>query len=276
MKPAWLKIKLPASANYELVKKKLNSAKLNTICISGQCPNRIHCWQNRHMTFMILGNICTRNCKFCAVPTGRPNGYIDETEPLRISEIVEMLNLSYVVITSVTRDDLSDGGADEFAKTIRLIKKTDKNIKVEVLVPDFSGSTSAISKVIDAGCDVLAHNLETVERLTPVVRDPKASYQLSLQVLKTAREIKPGLVTKSGFMLGLGETDQEVKATINDLLAVKVNILTIGQYLQPDKRCLPVQEYISPQRFLEYKNYALEKGLTKVVAGPLVRSSYME
>lgn len=275
MKPSWLKVELPSNPNYEFVKKILDSQKLNTICISGLCPNRIHCWQNRHMTFMILGDICTRNCRFCAVKTGNPQGYVDKTEPRKISDTVQMLNLNYVVITSVTRDDLSDGGASEFAQTVQLIKDKNKKIKVEVLVPDFSGNKSAIRKVIDAGCDVFAHNLETVERLTSLVRDRKANYQVSLQVLRTARKIKPSLLTKSGFMLGLGESDQEIKATIDDLSEAEVNVLTIGQYLQPDKNCLPVQEYIRPEKFQEFRDYALKKGFTKVIAGPLVRSSYI-
>lgn len=275
MKPSWLKVQLPRNPNYELVKERLNAENLHTICISGRCPNRIHCWENRHMTFMILGNVCTRRCQFCAVQTGNPNRNLDETEPERISKVVKMLNLTYVVITSVTRDDLIDGGAEAFAKTVRAIKGINRKIKVEVLVPDFFGASSAIQKVIDADCDILAHNLETVARLTPLVRDPKASYQRSLQVLKIARQIKPSLLTKSGLMLGLGETDQEVKTSINDLSAAEVNILTIGQYLQPDKKCLPVKEYLKPSKFLEYKEYALKLGFTEVIAGPLVRSSYI-
>ncbi|MEO0091175.1 MAG: lipoyl synthase [candidate division WOR-3 bacterium] len=276
MKPPWLKIKLPLNANYELVKKRLNAERLHTICISGLCPNRIHCWENRHMTFMILGNICTRNCRFCAVSTGDPQGKIDDSEPQRIAKVVESLNLTYVVITSVTRDDLADGGAQVFAETVQTIKSKNKKVKVEVLVPDFSGDTSAIEKVIEADCDVFAHNLETVARLTPLVRDPKASYCRSLQVLKTARKIKPSLITKSGLMLGLGETDQEIKATIDDLFRAEVNILTIGQYLQPDKRCLPVKAYLKPEKFLEYKEYALKMGFNEVMSGPLVRSSYIQ
>lgn len=224
---------------------------------------------------MILGNICTRKCKFCAVETGNPMGKTDNTEVDKIAKIVKDLNLSYAIITSVTRDDLTDGGAEFFAQTIEAIRKTNHNVRIEVLVPDFSGQESSIVKVIDAGCGVFGHNLETVKRLTPIVRDQRADYLCSLAVLKMARKIKPQLITKSGIMLGLGETEQEVKSTIKDLYDVGVNILTIGQYLQPAKGLLKVYDYIAPEQFEVYKNFALNLGLKKVIAGPLVRSSYI-
>jgi lipoic acid synthetase len=274
MKPSWLKIKLPSDKDYPLVKEILARERLHTVCIEAKCPNRIECWQNRSMTFMILGSICTRNCKFCAVESGNPNGNIDATEPERISQVIKQLNLSYIVITSVTRDDLEDGGARVFAETIKKINDNNPKIKVEVLVPDFQGNMSAIKTVTQAGCDVFSHNVETVKRLTPLVRDERASYRLSLEVLKTAHSIKPELDTKSGFMLGLGETEQDVKDTIQDLFDVGVSIFTIGQYLQPAKHCLPTQKYIQPQQFSYYKDFALDLGFKKVVAGPLVRSSY--
>lgn len=274
MKPEWLKIKLPQNDNYELVKRQLCSNNIKTVCIEAKCPNRIECWSQKAMTFMILGNICTRKCKFCAVKSGNPNQVIDEKEPEKIAQIVKELELNYVVITSVTRDDLRDGGASVFAETIRAIRHINPSIKIEVLVPDFFGSESAIKKVIDAGCDVFNHNLETVERLTPLVRDARANYQTSLQVLKTARKIKPTLLTKSGIMVGLGEKADEVKKTIKDLLDVGVSVLTIGQYLQPAKVLLAVQEYIRPTIFQSYKEYALSLGFQKVLAGPFVRSSY--
>ncbi len=274
MKPEWLKIKLPQDKSYELVKKRLHKENVNTVCIEARCPNRIECWSQKAMTFMILGNICTRKCKFCAVTTGNPTGKIDEQEPEKIAQIVQELNLNYVVITSVTRDDLSDGGASVFADVITTIRKICRDIKIEVLVPDFSGTESAIKKVVDAGCDVFNHNLETVERLTSVIRDKRASYHTSLQVLNTARSIKSSLVTKSGIMVGLGETKDEVKRTIKDLFENKVEVLTIGQYLQPAKELIPVYEYIKPEIFQYYKEFAYNLGFKKVSASPMVRSSY--
>lgn len=274
MKPLWFKIKLAQDTNYELVKEILNKEGLNTICIKAKCPNRIECFKKRAMTFLILGDICTRNCRFCAVKYGNPCQIIDESEQARISRVVKKLGLRYVVLTSVTRDDLNDGGALIFLKTIKKIHADNHNVKIEVLVPDFSGSKTSIQTVISAGCDVFSHNVETTERLTPIVRDKRANYRLSLEVLNTARTIKSELTTKSGFMLGLGETEQEIKRTIKDLLDVGVSILTIGQYLQPTKDCLPVRQYVRPQKFQYYKDFALDLGFKKVVAGPLVRSSY--
>jgi len=274
MKPSWLKIKLPSDKDYLLVKQTLEQEKLRTVCIEAKCPNRIECWQKRTMTFMILGDICTRNCKFCAVKTGNPDAKIDETESKRISQVIQQLNLSYIVITSVTRDDLENGGAIVFAETIKEIYHSNPKIRIEVLVPDFQGNVSSIKTVIEADCDVFSHNVETVERLTPLVRDERASYGLSLDVLKTAHTIKSELETKSGFMVGLGETEQDVKSTIQDLYNVGVNTLTIGQYLQPASHCLPTKEYIRPEQFQHYKEFALDLGFKKVMTGPLVRSSY--
>jgi lipoyl synthase len=275
MKPNWLKIKLPENKNYQLVKNKLENANIHTVCIEARCPNRIECWQKKSMTFMILGNICTRKCKFCAVETGDPMGKTDNTDVDKIAKIIKDLNLSNAIITSVTRDDLIDGGAGFFAQTIEAIRKTNHDVHIEVLVPDFSGQESSIAKVIDAGCDVFGHNLETVKRLTPIVRDQRADYLGSLSVLTTARKVKPQLITKSGIMLGLGETEQEVKNTVQDLYDADVNILTIGQYLQPAKGLLKVYDYIKPERFEAYKRFALNLGFKKVIAGPLVRSSYI-
>jgi len=274
MKPSWLKVKLPRDDNYQYVKDTLSQEKLNTVCIEAKCPNRIECWGRKAMTFMILGNVCTRNCMFCAVETGDPKGFVDKSESGKIARIVKELSLSYVVITSVTRDDLTDGGASVFAEAIKIIRKYNQNIRIEILVPDFSCDESSIKTVIDAGCDVFSHNLETVERLTPLVRDKKASYQVSLQVLDTARKIKSELITKSGFMLGLGETEEEVKQTIRDLQKIGVQVLTIGQYLQPKKHLHQVVDYVKPEKFTYYKEYALTNGFKKVSAGPLVRSSY--
>jgi lipoic acid synthetase len=274
MKPSWLKIKLPQTDKYRLVKDTLRKEKINTICVEANCPNRIECWEKQSMTFMILGDVCTRNCKFCAVHTGNPNRKIDDTEPDRMARVIKELGLSYIVITSVTRDDLADGGASVFAKTIQKIRTINPNVRIEVLVPDFSGVKSSIERVINAGCDVFSHNVETVERLTPVVRDRQASYRCSLSVLKTAHEIKEILPVKSGIMLGLGETQEEVQNTIRDLFDTGVSILTIGQYLQPDQQSFPVQEYINPEQFQVYQKFAINMGFKRVSAGPLVRSSY--
>lgn len=275
MKPGWLKVRLPENKDYQYVSDLLLTNKLNTVCIEARCPNRIECWSKKTMTFMILGNICTRNCRFCAVNTGNPKGEVNKSEPSRIAQIVAKLKLAHVVITSVTRDDLSDGGAEFFAETIRTIKKSNPQAKVEVLVPDFSGKINAIRSVIEAGCDVFGHNIETVRRLTPIIRDKKANYDLSLAVLQTAHKIKPNLITKSGFMLGLGETSDEVLATIQDLVNCQVSILTIGQYLQPTANSLPVVDYIKPEIFQYYQGIAEKLGIKKAIAGPFVRSSYL-
>ncbi|MCX8014737.1 MAG: lipoyl synthase, partial [candidate division WOR-3 bacterium] len=254
MKPEWLKIKLPDNQNYQFVKDILLKNRVNTVCIEARCPNRIECWSKKSMTFMILGNICTRNCRFCAVKTGNPNGQVDESEPLRIAQIVSDLKLSHIVITSVTRDDLADGGAEFYAQTIRTIKKDNPKTKVEVLVPDFSGDFQSIQRVINAGCDIFSHNIETVRRLTPIIRDKKANYDLSLKVLETAHKIKPSLITKSGIMLGLGETKEEFIASVQDLVNCHISILTIGQYLKPTADAYPVIDYLKPKTFQDYQN----------------------
>ncbi len=226
------------------------------------------------MTFMILGHICTRNCCFCAVATGNPNQTIDWTEGVKIAQLVSDFDLSEVVLTSVTRDDLQDGGAAVFAQVITEIRKVKPEIKIEVLVPDFQGIESSIRTVIDAGCDVFSHNLETTRRLTKLVRDPKADYERSLRVLQYAREYKSDVLIKSGFMVGLGETETEVKQTIDDLVKVSVDILTIGQYLQPSAQAMSVSAYITPLIFNKYKEYALTTGIKNIFSGPFVRSSY--
>jgi lipoic acid synthetase len=274
MKPSWLKIKLPGNDDYQQVKALLKQEHITTVCVDAKCPNRIECWGKKAMTFMILGHVCTRNCRFCAVTTGNPQGAVDPAEPRRIARIVKKLNLSNVIITSVTRDDLEDGGASVFVETIKAIKSYNSQIQTEALVPDFAGAQASIKSVVDAGCDIFSHNVETVSRLTPLVRDPKANYRLSLQVLKTVRELKPTLILKSGFMVGLGETCKEVYETITDLRNTGVDVLTIGQYLQPAKYLLSVSEYITPEEFLVFEQYALNLGIKHVFAGPLIRSSY--
>lgn len=274
MKSNSFKIKLPTTPAYERVKQTLKQTKINTVCIEAKCPNRIECWSKNAMTFMILGNICTRHCHFCAVTTGNPNGKIDSHEAEKIVNLIKTLNLNYVTITSVTRDDLTDGGACEFAKIVKAIKEYNYHIKVEVLVPDFNGNEESLKIVVDAGCDVFAHNIETVKRLSKYVRDPKANYTRSLNLLKKVHKYKPDLILKSGFMVGLGENHTDVKETINDLAKVGISVLTIGQYLQPASHLLPVVKYIDDETFNYYRNFAINSGIKFVFAGPLIRSSY--
>ncbi len=274
MKPNYFKIKLATNQAYERVKQTLKQTKINTVCIEARCPNRIECWSKNAMTFMILGNICTRHCHFCAVTSGNPNGKLDPHEAAKIVNLIKKLNLNYVTITSVTRDDLADGGGSAFAKTVTAIKESNCHIKVEVLVPDFQGNEKSLQTVVDAGCDVFAHNIETVERLSKYVRDPNANYTRSLNLLKKVHEYKPDLILKSGFMVGLGENHTDVKETINDLAKVGISVLTIGQYLQPAPYLLPVVEYVDNETFNYYRNLAINSGIKFVFAGPLIRSSY--
>lgn len=278
-KPGWLRVKLPGHGEYRDVDKILKDLNLHTVCRSARCPNIADCWGQRTATIMILGDVCTRFCRFCAVTPGNPRGYVDETEPRRVAEAVKRMGLRYVVLTSVDRDDLADGGAEHFARTIRLIKKQDPNVLVEPLIPDFGvGARHAVpcslKKIIDAKPDVIAHNLETVERLTPHVRDRRSSYTLSLDVLKTLKELEPRVVTKSGIMVGLGETDDEVYQALQDMREVGVEIVTIGQYLQPTRKHLEVERFVTPEQFKEYKKKAIKMGFLSAACAPLVRSSY--
>lgn len=274
MKPSWIKINLPRGERYLRVREILKKHSLHTVCEEARCPNLGECWGMGTATFMILGDICTRRCRFCAVRTGNPKGKIDREEPERIAIAVKELNLKYVVITSVDRDDLFDGGAEEFAKAVIAIKEKDSKIEVETLIPDFSGDLESLKKVVDAEPDVMGHNLETVERLTPLVRDKRARYRLSLGVLKRIKILNPGIVTKSGIMLGFGEEREEVLKTMEDMRGTGVDILTLGQYLQPTLKHLPVKRYISPEEFDEYKEVGMRMDFKDVLAGPLVRSSY--
>jgi lipoic acid synthetase len=268
--PRWLKVPLPAGKNFHDVRKLIKQHHLHTVCQSAHCPNIGDCWGQRMATFMILGDVCTRNCRFCAVNSGMPQ-VIDREEPLRVAEAVKKLSLRYAVITSVTRDDLSDGGAAIFADTIREIRKALPSCQVEVLIPDFNGSKSAISTVIEASPDVLNHNIETVPSLYPVVR-PEADYQRSLEVLRFAKQ--QGMLTKTGLMLGVGETDDEVVAVMHDLREVDCDILTLGQYLQPSAKHVAIDRYLTPGEFDQFKKNGEEMGFRHVEAGPLVRSSY--
>lgn len=269
-KPDWLKIRLPKGENYLKVKGILEEKGLHTICSSGKCPNMGECWNAGTATFMILGDICTRSCKFCATKTGKPLP-VDEKEPDKIAQSVKHLNLKHVVITSVDRDDLHDGGASIWAATIRKVKELNHGTTIETLVPDFGGNSALLQIVIDAAPEIISHNLETVHRLTPQVRSA-AQYKRSLQVI--GQVARSGIPAKSGIMVGLGETEAEVLETMNDLRSVNCSIFTIGQYLQPSPAHLKVVEYIHPDQFEKYRIAGLNKGFTHVESKPLVRSSY--
>jgi lipoyl synthase len=271
-KPAWLKRRLPSGPVYEQVRALLKKGHLHTVCQEARCPNVWECFSQNTATFLILGDRCTRNCGFCAVAHGTA-GPPDMEEPSRIAEAVQQMALQYVVVTSVTRDDLSDGGAGIFADTIKSIRQRMPGTCIEVLTPDFKGDISAIEKVIFARPDVFNHNIETVPRLYPVVR-PQADYQRSLKVLEMAKKIDPDMITKSGIMVGLGETEKEVLDTFQDLLNVGCNILTIGQYLQPTKQHLPVKRFVPPEEFQKLRDEAIRMGFDEVASGPFVRSSY--
>lgn len=269
-KPDWLRVKLPTGENFRKVAGIVSEHKLHTICQSGNCPNMGECWGAGTATFMILGNVCTRSCGFCNVATGRPDA-VDPFEPARVARSVELMGVKHCVITSVDRDDLKDGGSDIWARTIRAIRRRTPATTMETLIPDFQGKWENLAVVTDAAPDILSHNLETVRRLTKEVRI-QAKYDRSLEVLMRAKRV--GLRTKSGIMLGLGETDQEVEESMDDLRSVGVDILTLGQYLQPTKKHLPVAEFIHPDRFARFKEVGMAKGFRFVESGPLVRSSY--
>jgi lipoic acid synthetase len=272
-KPEWLRIRLPTGENYASVKRTLGALGLHTVCEEALCPNIGECWGGGTATIMIMGDVCTRGCRFCSVASGRPL-YLDTEEPERVAKAVKEWGLRYVVITAVCRDDLQYGGADHIAKTIKTVKAQCPETIVEPLIPDFQGNCHAIKKVTDAGPEVISHNIETVARLSPVVRDPRATYEQSLRVLKIIKDIDCKIYTKSSIMLGLGEKEDEVMRAANDLKSVGVDIVTFGQYLQPTSRHLPVKEYIIPEKFDSYKKRVEKMGFAYVVAGPLVRSSY--
>jgi lipoyl synthase len=271
-KPDWIKVRLPSNPVFFSTKALISDLRLHTVCESAQCPNRWECWSQGTATFMIAGERCTRACGFCAVSTAKPFA-LEADEPRRVAEAVRRLKLKHVVITAVARDDLEDGGAGHFAETIGAIRAMDPEIIIEVLTPDFNGKQTALRRVLEARPDIFNHNLETVERLTPSVRS-RAKYRLSLEVLRTAGEIAPDIVTKSGLMLGLGETENELFEAMDDLRSANVQVLTMGQYLRPTPQHLPVVEYISPETFTLYGEIARRKGFEFVASGPLVRSSY--
>jgi lipoyl synthase len=270
--PDWLKVRIGGGDNYSKLKTLLRSAKLHTICEEAKCPNIAECFGSGTAVFLILGNICTRNCRYCNVTHGTP-GSLHDTEPSDIAESVKTLGLKYVVVTSVTRDDLADGGANIFYETVQAIRRVNQECTIEVLIPDFKADEAAIQKVIDAAPDVINHNIEVVEDLFPQMR-PQGIYQRSLEVLKTLKTKDRTIPTKSGLMVGLGESTEQILATLHDLRAAEVDFLTIGQYLQPTRNHAPIKKYYTPEEFLELKTTALQLGFVHVESGPLVRSSY--
>jgi len=273
-KPGWIRVKYPTGENYEKIKGILRNHNLHTVCEEAHCPNIGECWGGGTATFMLMGDTCTRGCRFCTVKSGNPHGRLDSFEPVKLAKTIAELGLKYVVITSVDRDDLPDGGASHFASTIRAIKQHDPNVIIEVLIPDFQANMADVKKIVDAHPEVIAHNIETTESLTPKIRDPRATYRQSLLVLKEIKHLNPSIYSKSSIMLGLGETEGHLVKTMRDLREVNVDILTLGQYLRPSKGHIPVSEYISTERFDYYKQLAKELGFLYVASGPLVRSSY--
>jgi lipoyl synthase len=272
-KPVWLRVRAPSGENYITVKRSLGLLGLHTVCEEARCPNMSECWGTGTATIMIMGDICSRGCRFCAVNSGKP-ALLDTDEPERVAKAINQWGLRYVVITSVCRDDLYDGGAEHIAKTIKAIKLLCPRIIVESLIPDFRGDEDSIKKIVKSKPEVISHNIETVLRLTPKVRDVRAAYEQSLLVLRKIKDIDASIYTKSSIMLGLGETEEEVIQTIKDLRLVGVNILTIGQYLQPTLKHLPVVKYIIPEKFNWFREIAERIGFVYVTSGPLVRSSY--
>ena len=252
-KPNWLKVKAEFNPNFHKVKEQVQSKQLYTVCEEAHCPNISECWSAGTATFMLMGSVCTRSCKFCSVDTGNPNGWLDKNEPFNTAKAVEIMKLKYVVLTSVNRDDLPDGGAQHFADTVKLIKKLNPNTAVEALTPDFKGLSSSIDTLVNCGLEVFAQNIETVERLTHQVRDIRAGYQQTLDVLLESKRINPKVLTKSSIILGLGEEDSEIEQTMDDLVKNKVDILTIGQYLRPTINHHPIERWVSPEEFEKYR-----------------------
>jgi lipoic acid synthetase len=273
-KPAWLRAKAPTGAGFQGVKAIVKEHRLATVCEEAKCPNIGECWNAGTATIMLMGAVCTRACRFCSVDTGNPHGWLDAEEPANAARTVELMKLKYVVLTSVNRDDLADGGAAHYAACIRAIKERNPQTAVEALTPDFQGVLKDVEVVVESGLEVFAQNIETVRRLTHPVRDPRAGYEQTLRVLEHGKRHKPSVLTKSSLMLGLGETEQEVEETLDDLRAVGVDIVTLGQYLRPTLNHLPIQRFVTPAEFDELRQKALAKGFLECVSGPLVRSSY--
>jgi lipoyl synthase len=273
-KPAWIRAQLPVGAGFGAVKGIVHEHRLATVCEEAKCPNIGECWNAGTATIMLMGAVCTRACRFCSVDTGNPRGWLDREEPENTARSVELMKLKYIVLTSVNRDDLPDGGAGHYAAAIRAIKRRTPQVAVEALTPDFQGVMRDVETVVDSGLEVFAQNVETVKRLTHPVRDARASYEQTLAVLEHAKKYKPEVLTKTSLMLGLGETDEEIAQTMDDLRAVNVDLLTLGQYLRPTVHHLEVQRFVTPAEFDQYREWALAKGFRECVAGPLVRSSY--
>jgi len=273
-KPPWLKAPAPTGAGYRAVRALVREHRLATVCEEAKCPNIGECWNAGTATLMLMGAVCTRACRFCAVDTGNPHGWLDSEEPENAARTVELMKLRYVVLTSVDRDDLADGGAAHYAACVAAIKRRNPHTAVEALTPDFRGALADVATVVDSGVEVFAQNIEAVRRLTHPVRDPRAGYEQTLGVLAYARQRRTGLLTKSSLMLGLGESDGEIDETLADLRAARVDIVTLGQYLRPTLNHLPVERFVSPQEFDRYRERALARGFLECVAGPLVRSSY--
>ena len=272
-KPEFLRMRVRHSPKYESVKDIVKQHRLATVCEEAKCPNISECWSAGTATIMLMGEVCTRACRFCSVNTGNPKGWLDAEEPENTAKAVQLMGLSYVVLTSVNRDDLPDGGAGHYAKTVKEVKRLNPDTGVEALTPDFLGLESAIETLLDSGLDVFAQNVETVKRLTHPVRDPRAGYEQTLNVLKYAAQ-NSDVITKTSLMLGLGETDDELLACMDDLREASVDVLTLGQYLQPTKNHLPVERFVTPDEFERYREWGLQKGFKEVVSGVFVRSSY--
>lgn len=273
-KPDWLRVRIRGGATFEKVQGIVHEHRVATVCEEAKCPNMSECWSAGTATIMLMGDVCTRACRFCAVNTGNPNGWLDSEEPDNTARSVELMGLKYVVLTSVNRDDLPDGGAGHYAACVRRVKEVNPQTAVEALTPDFLGALSDVETVLDSGIEVFAQNVETVERLTHPVRDPRAGYQQTLDVLAHAKTHRPDVLTKTSLMLGLGETDEEILACMDDLRAANVDILTLGQYLQPTANHYPIDRYVTPEQFEQYREWGLQKGFMEVVSGVLVRSSY--
>ena len=274
-KPSWIRMTAnQANKNYTLIKDKVKDLHISTVCEEAKCPNLSECWSRGTATFMLMGDTCTRACQFCSVNTGNPNGWLDKDEPEKIANTISAMNLKYIVLTCVNRDDIADGGAEHFASTVKAIKSKDSNIEVEVLTSDFNGSRNAIRTVVQSPIKVFAQNIETVKRLTHPIRDPRAGYAKTLKVLKAAKEINPNIITKTSLIVGLGETDAEIYQTFEDLRNHDVDIITLGQYLRPTLNHRPIDRWVKPKQFDQYREKGLKYGFLEVISGPMVRSSY--
>ena len=273
-KPEWLRVRLPSGGKYEQVRANVKQHRLATVCEESKCPNIGDCWNAGTATIMLMGDVCTRACRFCSVDTGNPRGWLDEQEPANAAESVRIMDLKYIVLTSVDRDDLPDGGAGHYAECVREIKRINPQTAVEALTPDFQGRFECVETVVDSGLEVFAQNVETVRRLTHPVRDPRAGYEQTLSVLEHGKRYRPDVLTKTSLMLGLGETDDEVLECMEDLRRIKVDIVTFGQYLRPTVNHLPVERYVRPEQFQYFREQGLKMGFLEVVSGALVRSSY--